>query len=79
MLPMKEPEKFKTLGIRPPKGVLMYGPPGAQIPLSSVHMTWNLHRHRQDPAGESLRRPDQRLLPQARRSVIGAGALSSWF
>lgn len=28
-LPMQNAEKFKTLGIKPPKGVLMYGPPGA--------------------------------------------------
>lgn len=28
VLPMKHGDKFKTLGIKPPKGVLMYGPPG---------------------------------------------------
>jgi transitional endoplasmic reticulum ATPase len=27
-LPMKHPELFKHLGIEPPKGVLLYGPPG---------------------------------------------------
>lgn len=27
-LPMLHPEKFVKLGIDPPKGVLMYGPPG---------------------------------------------------
>ncbi|KNC26119.1 hypothetical protein FF38_02788, partial [Lucilia cuprina] len=26
--PMKQAEKFKSMGIRPPKGALMYGPPG---------------------------------------------------
>lgn len=26
--PMKYPDKFKKVGIRPPKGVLLYGPPG---------------------------------------------------
>ena len=26
--PLKYPEAFKKLGVRPPKGVLMYGPPG---------------------------------------------------
>jgi 26S proteasome regulatory subunit T5 len=28
VLPMQQADKFKTLGIKPPKGVLMYGPPG---------------------------------------------------
>lgn len=28
VLPMKQAEKFKALGIRAPKGALMYGPPG---------------------------------------------------
>lgn len=27
-LPLKEPEKFKAMGIRPPSGLLLYGPPG---------------------------------------------------
>ena len=28
VLPMEQAEKFKTIGIKPPKGCLMYGPPG---------------------------------------------------
>ena len=28
VMPMEQADKFKTLGIKPPKGVLMYGPPG---------------------------------------------------
>jgi 26S proteasome regulatory subunit T5 len=28
VLPMTHPERFKKLGIRPPKGVLLHGPPG---------------------------------------------------
>ncbi|KAG5518859.1 hypothetical protein PMAC_002390 [Pneumocystis sp. 'macacae'] len=28
VLPMKQTDKFKSLGIQPPKGALMYGPPG---------------------------------------------------
>lgn len=37
VLPMKHPEKFKSLGIKPPKGCLMYGPPGVSpltLPLT---------------------------------------------
>jgi Proteasomal ATPase OB C-terminal domain len=28
VLPMEQADKFRTLGIKPPKGCLMYGPPG---------------------------------------------------
>ncbi|KAI0802081.1 P-loop containing nucleoside triphosphate hydrolase protein [Irpex lacteus] len=28
VLPIKQADKFKTIGIKPPKGCLMYGPPG---------------------------------------------------
>ncbi len=31
VLPMEQADKFKTLGITPPKGCLMYGPPGEQV------------------------------------------------
>lgn len=36
VLPMKHADKFKTLGIKPPKGVLMYGPPGGGSSVNSV-------------------------------------------
>ncbi|EPY19352.1 transitional endoplasmic reticulum ATPase [Strigomonas culicis] len=28
-LPIRHPELFKTIGIKPPRGILMYGPPGS--------------------------------------------------
>lgn len=36
VLPMKHPEKFKSLGIKPPKGALMYGPPGQYLTPSQA-------------------------------------------
>ncbi len=36
-LPMLHPEKFVQLGIDPPKGVLMYGPPGTGVCGVCVH------------------------------------------
>jgi len=36
VLPMEQADKFKTLGIKPPKGCLMYGPPGVFVPFLRV-------------------------------------------
>ena len=27
-LPLRHPQLFKSIGIKPPRGILMYGPPG---------------------------------------------------
>lgn len=43
VLPMQQANKFKTLGIKPPKGVLMYGPPGQSITYSAtLKKRWTL-------------------------------------
>ena len=39
VLPMEQADKFKTIGIKPPKGCLMYGPPGVSF-FSSVLATY---------------------------------------
>jgi len=38
VLPMEQADKFKTLGIKPPKGCLMYGPPGmsSRCPIGGI-------------------------------------------
>ena len=41
VLPMEQADKFKTLGIKPPKGCLMYGPPGVLF-LSGLFMPTNV-------------------------------------
>jgi 26S proteasome regulatory subunit T5 len=38
VLPIQQADKFKTLGIKPPKGVLMYGPPGTTT-YFNIHCT----------------------------------------
>jgi 26S proteasome regulatory subunit T5 len=43
VLPMEQAEKFKTLGIKPPKGCLMYGPPGKQVVASCITVECSPH------------------------------------
>ena len=43
VLPMEQADKFKTLGIKPPKGCLMYGPPGLLF-LSDPFMPTNVSK-----------------------------------
>jgi 26S proteasome regulatory subunit T5 len=38
VLPMEQADKFKTLGITPPKGCLMYGAPGEQVVARCVSL-----------------------------------------
>lgn len=39
VLPMEQADKFKTLGIKPPKGCLMYGPPGKHATFALISCT----------------------------------------
>lgn len=42
VLPMTHKDRFVNLGIHPPKGVLLYGPPGFSVSISFVLS--NLHQ-----------------------------------
>jgi len=74
VLPMTHKERFDTLGIRPPKGVLLYGVRRVLVRLllpshASAHSAAG---DREDSDCPSLRGPDQRLLPQARGAAARA-------
>lgn len=75
VLPMQQAEKFKTLGIRPPKGALMYGPPGMLVKTSDLIPDFkqsSARRDWQDITCSRLRSANQRLLPEARGALACA-------
>jgi 26S proteasome regulatory subunit T5 len=43
VLPMEQADKFKTLGIKPPKGCLMYGPPGERVVARCASLKYSPH------------------------------------
>lgn len=42
VLPIQHKERFVNLGIKPPKGVLLYGPPGITDGTTNVRITWKV-------------------------------------
>lgn len=73
VLPMEQSEKFKTLGIKPPKGCLMYGPPGeANSCILGPAQVFTPLRNWKDSSCPSLCCADKCLLPQTRWPLTGA-------
>ena len=73
VLPMEQADKFKTLGIRPPKGCLMYGPPGERH--STISARWPVlinFRYRKNSPRPCLRRPNKSMLFETCRPVPGS-------
>lgn len=66
VLPMEQADKFKTIGIKPPKGCLMYGPPGTFILFNVLLDDQTLFRYRKDPSRPCLCRSNESMLSQAR-------------
>lgn len=66
VLPMEQADKFKIIGIKPPKGCLMYGPPGTFILPNDFLNIRIFSRYRKDPSCPCLRRSDQSMLSQTR-------------
>lgn len=65
VLPMEQADKFKTLGIKPPKGCLMYGPPGTllrELIRPDISLISVIYRYRQDTVGPCMCRTDESVL-----------------
>jgi 26S proteasome regulatory subunit T5 len=67
--PMKEAERFKKIGIKAPKGMSPYSTAVCVFTHLPRCADVRPSRYWQDSARSSLRRPNQRHLPQARRST----------
>ena len=59
-IPLLHPERFVTLGIDPPKGVLLYGPPGTPSSCRAP----SLSLHRLNSAVSTLQAPARLCLPE---------------
>src|SRR5258706_1739270 len=64
-LPLTQFDLYKKIGIDPPRGVLLYGPPGEHLPIASHAtrmLTEGAFRDRKDDAGQGSCAPYHRIL-----------------
>jgi ATP-dependent 26S proteasome regulatory subunit len=59
-LPLTHHDLYKQIGIDPPRGVLLWGPPGKK------NLILNMQRHWQDYVGESCCSPHDRFFYSSR-------------
>lgn len=75
-LPLTHPELYEEIGIRPPKGVILYGDPGTGTPPLFFTRAGLMQLHRQDSSCEGCGQSDLRHLPPCRR--LGVDSEVPW-
>ena len=77
-LPLTQFDLYKKIGIDPPRGVLLYGPPGRHLPITSYvprMLTQEALRDRKDDARQSSCTPYHCILHSCRRFRVRAEVL----
>jgi 26S proteasome regulatory subunit T3 len=69
-LPLTHFDLYKKIGIDPPRGVLLYGPPGKLSPNIRISVIDHFHRHWKDYACQSRGTPYNCLLHTSSRKRI---------
>ena len=78
VLPITHKDLFEQIGIKPPKGVLMYGPPGTGTYAIKIH-PWKLReRNRENTSGAGMCCTNEFHIFEACWSTVGANVHWRW-